>query len=537
MRAGDDESLLRAYGRQGDEAAFRELSRRYGGLVYGACLRETRRTDLAEDATQAVFLALARKAGRLRVRNSLVPWLYAASKLASRNVLRTERRRPTVALDETVPAPDLATDDALFQALDSLSTPEREAVVLRFLQGLSLFEVGQAQGVSEDAARMRVQRALKRLRTEYVPVLTAPLSLTERLTTLALPKPVPLMTTPLILTAGGVAALALVGASTLHLGSSSVSTFKPAPNLASAQAKPPSSPAKTQPPSATVSKPSTGRGSVPMIDKPFTLAYHYTERDLRSQATRDADAERARKDFAPSVDKDQMTPEQLESTIASIRRPRNYERDMTFSFDGKTLYIECRGGGITDVFLVRGTQTYQFPQNQPGHSPAFFDEYFMLYIIPFPFIGPSLPYFPVELGGKVLEAGGAPMKDGKPIYHPGKVEIKNGKVVRILLSAPGVSHPYGTTVLSKHRMINGFAIAGLSAYTERGDAGLSKSRQFRLISSSNRSLPADRFVPETYLPEKVDFFVGIHGGGRPFPYDRAKGSLDSQIKDHLAGKD
>lgn len=216
MDSHDDETLLRRYAQERDEAAFRELALRYGALVYSACFREVRRSDWAEDATQAVFLALARKSGRLRVKTSLVPWLYATARLECRGLLRAERRRQgrEAPLNEEILAPAAASDDALFQALDALRASDREAVVLRFVQGLSLAEVGRTQGVSEDAARMRVQRALKRLRTEYVPVLTAPLGLVQRLATLTLPAPTPLMTAPVLLASGGLSALIVVGAAT-----------------------------------------------------------------------------------------------------------------------------------------------------------------------------------------------------------------------------------------------------------------------------------------------------------------------------------
>lgn len=531
MPLRDDETLLRLYARSGDEAAFRELARRYGGLVYGACLKDVRRPELAEDAAQAVFLDLARKAGRIRIKTSLVPWLYSASSFASRNVLRAERRRPTVPIDETVPAPEIQPDDALFQALDALGAPEREAVILRFVQGLSLAEVGAAQGVTEDAARMRIQRALKRLRTEYVPSFAVPLALTQRLANLALPKPTPLMTTPLLFAVGGIAAISVTVAAT-------------APSLlrSSAPSSPKTTPAVTNPvlvsqistkPGAET--PAAKGGAVPMLDRPFTLRYHYLERDLRSKAMRDQQADRTRRDLTPEVDADRMTPEQMEESIAYMRRPRAiYERDITLSFDGRTLYLECAGNALAqhEVFLVQGARTFQFPQNSPRRSPSVSDRY-SLFVVPVPTVGPSLPYLPLVKGSQTLSATGAPGKDGKPWYNPGRVEVKGGKVTRIVQYAPGETRPYGITTLSGHRKINGFAIAGTAVYKESAPEGPTKTREFRLTSASDQPLPADRFVPESYLPEKTDFFVSSRMRGRDFPYDRAKGSLDAQIQTFL----
>jgi len=88
-----DGRLLREYAEHGSQAAFARLVERYLRLVYSACLRETGEAGPAEDAAQAVFLLLARKAPSLKGRASLAGWLFAASRLVSRNAVRQERRR------------------------------------------------------------------------------------------------------------------------------------------------------------------------------------------------------------------------------------------------------------------------------------------------------------------------------------------------------------------------------------------------------------------------------------------------------------
>ncbi len=496
MNERDDETLLRRYARESDEAAFRELARRHGPLVYAACLRDVRRPDLAEDAAQAVFLDLACKARRVRVKTSLVPWLYAASRFASRNVMRAERRRPTVPLDESVLAPEIASDDALFQALDALNGPEHEAVVLRFVQGLSLAEVGRAQGVSEDAARMRVNRALKRLRTEYVPALTAPLSLNARLATLALPKPLPPMTTPLLLSTGGLAALATVGIASWRA--------TPVSSPASPALVPAISPRTTSAPTVTVDAKlglAQKAGAFPALTRPFTLVYHCTERDLRSQEALDGEAEKYRRDAQREVDADRMAPEQMRENVASMRtRHAPWVRDVTLSYDGRTLYVESRG----ETFLVGDSQTFQFPPASDRRGPSAWDGY-ALWVTMVPTVGASLPHVPFVRGGETLVATGAPHRDGKPIYNPGKVRIEGDRVVAILNKFPDERLPYGTTTLSAYRRVAGVEVAGLAVYREQTQSARpTKTVAFQLISASDRPLPADRFDPERYLPERSD---------------------------------
>lgn len=171
-----DGRLLREYAEHGSQAAFARLVERYLRLVYSACLRETGEAGLAEDAAQAVFLLLARKAPSLTARASLAGWLFAASRLVSRNARRQgqrQQRQEQKAAEEMSRAErDAEADDAawaeiapaLNDALAALNGREREAVLLRFFQGLSLAETGGALGVSADAAQMRVARALEKLR-------------------------------------------------------------------------------------------------------------------------------------------------------------------------------------------------------------------------------------------------------------------------------------------------------------------------------------------------------------------------------------
>ena len=158
------------------QEAFTEIGRRYAGLVFQVCLRETGERTLAEDASQAVFLLLAQKAPKLRREGTLAGWLFRAAQLVSRSLMRQERRRRE---REIQASQDMATDceataneNALWNeiaphlntALSRLKPVDREAILLRCLQGHSLAETGSALGVTENTARMRVSRALDKIR-------------------------------------------------------------------------------------------------------------------------------------------------------------------------------------------------------------------------------------------------------------------------------------------------------------------------------------------------------------------------------------
>ena len=168
----DDIELLAQYARDNSEAAFATLVTRHVNLVYSTALRNAGNPHAAEEITQAVFIILARKARSLSPQTILSGWLYQTARLTAANFLRAEIRRQhreqeaymQSLLNEPEPNvwPQIA--PLLDAAMAGLGEKDRNAVVLRFFENKSLGEVGRALGASEDAAKMRVNRALDKLR-------------------------------------------------------------------------------------------------------------------------------------------------------------------------------------------------------------------------------------------------------------------------------------------------------------------------------------------------------------------------------------
>lgn len=170
-----DAELLRCYASEGSEVAFAEFVRRHIDLVYSAALRRAGgNAHWAGDIAQQVFVAAARRAEALAGHASVTGWLYTATRNAAYNLMRDELRRKAREraaqsdADVLVPAtPDPEWErlrPVLDEAMDALSARDREAVLLRFFEGRALADIGARLGLSDNAARMRVERALDKLR-------------------------------------------------------------------------------------------------------------------------------------------------------------------------------------------------------------------------------------------------------------------------------------------------------------------------------------------------------------------------------------
>ena len=177
-----DSELLAAFARKNSEDAFAELVKRHVNLVYSAALRQVNGdAHLAQDVAQAVFTDLARKAGSLARRETLTGWLYTSAHYAAAKMVRGETRRrdreekfmreptnePAAAERVTPCAPEAEWETlrpALDDAMHELKEADREAILLRYFENRPFAEVGAKLGLNENAARMRVDRALEKLR-------------------------------------------------------------------------------------------------------------------------------------------------------------------------------------------------------------------------------------------------------------------------------------------------------------------------------------------------------------------------------------
>ena len=167
-----DVQLLDEFVRSGCDQSFAELVTRYVDLVYSSAFRQLRQHELAEDATQRVWMILARKAPALPEGTVLGGWLVLATRNICMDMKKSEARRrareskaaemrpETKAPDRPDPQIAASIDDAV----SSLGDVYRDAIVLRFFEGRSTSEVANRLGLNEAAVRQRLARAIRQLR-------------------------------------------------------------------------------------------------------------------------------------------------------------------------------------------------------------------------------------------------------------------------------------------------------------------------------------------------------------------------------------
>jgi RNA polymerase sigma factor (sigma-70 family) len=169
---GSDAHLLHRFAKDRDEAAFAALMERHGPMVMGVCRRVLRDAHAADDAFQATFLVLVRKAASLRRPHLLGNWLYGVAYRVALQARAVAARQPALGRQvEEMPAAAVVDEkvwDELRPVLDAeinqLPDKYRVPVVLCHLEGKTYAEAARALGWAEGTVSGRLARAREKLR-------------------------------------------------------------------------------------------------------------------------------------------------------------------------------------------------------------------------------------------------------------------------------------------------------------------------------------------------------------------------------------
>jgi RNA polymerase sigma factor (sigma-70 family) len=165
-----DSDLLEQYVTQREEAAFEALLRRHGPMVLGVCCRVLRNEADAEDAFQATFLVLVRKAASIRSRSTLSNWLYGVAHNTALKAMEMNRKRHTkereagTILKHEAPSEVLQQVQMLLDAaLGKLPKKYRIAIVLCDLEGKTIKEAARYLGWPQGTVATRLTRGRAQL--------------------------------------------------------------------------------------------------------------------------------------------------------------------------------------------------------------------------------------------------------------------------------------------------------------------------------------------------------------------------------------
>jgi RNA polymerase sigma-70 factor (ECF subfamily) len=187
----DDEATLIAQLRAGDEAAFEQVVRAYGGRLLAVARRIVDSEEDARDVVQDAFLNAFRALDRFEGNAKLSTWLHRIVVNAALMKLRTRKRKPEQSIETLLPAfLDDGHHEERFQSwdepvdklmeraenrelvrkqIDALPEGYRTVLVLRDIEGLDTEETAKVLGLSVNAAKIRLHRARQALRTLLAP--------------------------------------------------------------------------------------------------------------------------------------------------------------------------------------------------------------------------------------------------------------------------------------------------------------------------------------------------------------------------------
>ncbi|MBI3409042.1 MAG: sigma-70 family RNA polymerase sigma factor [Planctomycetes bacterium] len=273
-----DRELLHRFAVANDQRAFAALFHRHAGMVLGVCRRVLPSVQDAEDACQATFVVLARKAKGGRWQPSIANWLYATARKVAANARLAARRRAqregkAAAAEPVRPLDQLTSQElltALDEELDRLPPRYREPLVLCYLQGLTRDEAAGRLSISVGTLKIRLERGRKRLAggltrrgcglgagllalAATAPVQAAPLRLAGAVVAAVAGSPTPTVAALAeeVVMSGAIykalALVAVVGVLTLGIGWAAVSVASPQPEQGTPQQTAPAARASAAP--------------------------------------------------------------------------------------------------------------------------------------------------------------------------------------------------------------------------------------------------------------------------------------------------
>lgn len=183
----DDEAQLIEDILDGEAEAYAVLVRRYQGPIYALMTRMCKNIEDASDLTQETFVVAYEKMDRFKNGSRFFPWLYTIGLNIGRDYLRKRGRAEVSSCDlpdgfiENLSS-ESSTDEVIngidsgliLNAMDALGIGTREALMLRYQQGMSIKDISGVLGISVSSVKMKISRGLDKLRVIFVHIKNGP---------------------------------------------------------------------------------------------------------------------------------------------------------------------------------------------------------------------------------------------------------------------------------------------------------------------------------------------------------------------------
>jgi len=173
----EDSELVELYLLTRGDRYFGELYRRYSPKVYGKCITMLSNETEAGDAVQDIFERVLMRIGSFRQDSKFGTWLFTITNNHCIDVLRKRKRMrgkvgemPAVEIAEEIEETDWLQDQspvAIRHILENLSELDRAALILKYMDEMSVKEIAVQMGLQESATKMRLKRARQRAKTIY----------------------------------------------------------------------------------------------------------------------------------------------------------------------------------------------------------------------------------------------------------------------------------------------------------------------------------------------------------------------------------
>lgn len=161
---------MQAYA-DGDIEAFQALYQRHKNRIFGFLLSKLKNQSESEEVFQTVFSKLHIARGKYRQEIPFLPWVFTIARNALiDHVRKNETYRKHITTSEVAvnsyaePSPDNSSESIAIAELSSLTATQRQALELRFNQGLSFQEIGEQMQTSADNSRQIISRSIRKLR-------------------------------------------------------------------------------------------------------------------------------------------------------------------------------------------------------------------------------------------------------------------------------------------------------------------------------------------------------------------------------------